>query len=82
MTEDNRPFVIESPTRIKLRPEAKFWAAEHGMSLQAMAKYLLQQHAQQPEEAPSLATGGAVPGAADYNPMNNFMLDKFGGGFG
>jgi len=45
MAEDDfRPYVIERPGargRIKLGPEAKFWAQQHGMSLQEMAKYLL-----------------------------------------
>jgi hypothetical protein len=41
--EDDRPFVIESPTRIKLRPAAKEWAQQYGMSLEQMARYLLQQ---------------------------------------
>ncbi len=48
---DDRPYVVESPTRIKLRPEAKYWAEQHGLSLEAMARYLLRQHAQQQEEA-------------------------------
>jgi hypothetical protein len=39
--DDDLPFVIESPTRIKLSPEAKFWAEEHGMTLNEMGKYLL-----------------------------------------
>jgi hypothetical protein len=40
MTED-RPYTIESPTRIRLGPEAKFWAQEHGMSLEEMARFLI-----------------------------------------
>jgi hypothetical protein len=85
MTEDNRAFVIESPTKITLRPIAKFWAEQHGMTLEQMGRYLLQQYgAQQQEETPPFAAGGTVPGASDYDPMNNFdlMPDKFGGGFG
>jgi hypothetical protein len=38
---DEKPFVIESPTRIRLGPDAKEWAAHHGMTLVEMAKYLL-----------------------------------------
>jgi hypothetical protein len=41
--EDEKPYVVESATRICLRPEAKFWAQQHGMSLTEMARYLLQQ---------------------------------------
>jgi hypothetical protein len=45
MTADEyRPFVIERPGdkgRIKLSPEAIWWAQQHGMSLTEMAKYLL-----------------------------------------
>jgi hypothetical protein len=40
--EDDRPYIVESPTRIRLKPEAKFWAEQHGMSLEQMARYLLQ----------------------------------------
>jgi hypothetical protein len=41
--EDDRPYVIESPTRIKLGPEAKYWAGQHGLSIEELARYLLQQ---------------------------------------
>jgi hypothetical protein len=41
MIDGDRPYVIESPTRIRLGPEAKFWAQEHGLTLEQMAKYLL-----------------------------------------
>jgi hypothetical protein len=41
--EDDRPYIVESPTRIKLRPEAKFWAEQHGLSLEQMARWLLLQ---------------------------------------
>ena len=43
---DDRPFVVESPSRIRLGPEAKWWADQHGMSYTDMAKFLLQQHAE------------------------------------
>jgi len=39
-----RPFVIErsgKDGRIKLGPEAKFWAREHAMTLTEFARYLL-----------------------------------------
>ena len=42
--EDDRPYVVESPTRIRLGPDAKHWAHEHGMTLEEFAKYLLHQH--------------------------------------
>jgi hypothetical protein len=84
MTEDFRQYVVESPTRIKLGPDAKFWAEQHGMTLEQMARHLLDQNAaQQPEQAASFTMGGtAVPGTADYNPMANFDLYKFSKGFG
>jgi hypothetical protein len=41
--EDERPFIIESPTRIKLRPAAREWARQYGMTDSEMAKYLLTQ---------------------------------------
>jgi hypothetical protein len=50
MTDDEyRPFVVERPGkngRIKLGPEAKYWAEQHGMTLREMARHLLQQHEQ------------------------------------
>jgi hypothetical protein len=39
--DEERPFVIESPTRIRLGPDARFWAEQHGLSLEEMAKFLL-----------------------------------------
>jgi hypothetical protein len=44
MVADDLPYVIESPTRVKLGPDAKHWAHEHGMTLEEFAKYLLHQH--------------------------------------
>jgi hypothetical protein len=41
MAMDDKPYEILSPTRIRLGPDCKFWAAEHGLSLQEMARYLL-----------------------------------------
>jgi len=46
MADDNY-FVIERPGhkgRIKLGPEAKYWAKENGMTLAEMARYLLAQN--------------------------------------
>jgi hypothetical protein len=39
--DDGLPFVIHSATRITLKPEARFWAQEHGLSLEEFARYLL-----------------------------------------
>jgi hypothetical protein len=41
--QDEKLYVIESPTRIRLGPEAKTMARENGMSLTEMARHLLQQ---------------------------------------
>jgi hypothetical protein len=41
--DDERPYVIESPTRIRLRPVAKEMARMHGMSLVEMVRHLLSQ---------------------------------------
>ena len=41
---DEKPYVIESPTRVRLGPEAKYWAQENGLTLEQMAKHLLNQH--------------------------------------
>ena len=46
MDNDDRPFVIESPTKIQLRPIAREWAKNFGMSEEQMAKHLLNQHRQ------------------------------------
>ena len=40
---DDKPFTIHSDTKITLSPEAKFWAQENGMTLEQMAKHLLNQ---------------------------------------
>ena len=42
--EDDRPYVVESPTRIRLGPDAKHWAHEYGMTLEEFARYLLHRH--------------------------------------
>ena len=46
MGNSEKPFVIESPTRIRLGPLAKELAHQQGLSLTDMAKHLLQQEAQ------------------------------------
>jgi 2,4-dienoyl-CoA reductase-like NADH-dependent reductase (Old Yellow Enzyme family) len=43
---DEPPYVVESPTRIRLSPLAQEMAKQNGMSLTEMAKHLLKQHAQ------------------------------------
>jgi hypothetical protein len=61
MTDDEYgPFVVERSGpkgRIKLGPEAKYWAEQHGMTLQEMARYLLQQHEAQQEDDRALSGG-------------------------
>jgi hypothetical protein len=42
--DDDRPYVIESPTRIRLMPIARDMARMHGMSETEMAQHLLQQN--------------------------------------
>jgi hypothetical protein len=58
MTNDeHRPFIIERSGRdgrIKLGPEARFWAEQHNMSLVEMARYLLARDEQKELEAPEL----------------------------
>jgi hypothetical protein len=44
--DDSEPYVIESPTKVRLGPVAKQWAQEHGMTLTQMARWLLQADAQ------------------------------------
>jgi hypothetical protein len=41
---DARLYEVLSPTKIKLGPEAKYWAEQNGMTLAEMAKHLLHQH--------------------------------------
>jgi hypothetical protein len=43
MDNDDKPYVIESATRIRLGPLAKEMAAANGMNLIEMARHLLQQ---------------------------------------
>jgi hypothetical protein len=40
---DDRPFVIQSPTRIRLMPTAREMAKLHGMSEEELARHLLRQ---------------------------------------
>jgi hypothetical protein len=44
MDNSKQPFVIESPTRIRLYATARRWAQAHGMTLDEMARHLLTQH--------------------------------------
>jgi len=44
MIDDDRPFIIESPTRIRLNPTAIHFAHEYGLDLKTFAKYLLHQN--------------------------------------
>jgi hypothetical protein len=59
--EDERPFVIESPTRIKLRPAAREWARQWGMSDHEMARYLLQQEKLRAAEGERDVMGPELP---------------------
>jgi len=43
MDDSERPYEILSPTKIRLGPEAKFWAQAHGLDLTTMARHLLAQ---------------------------------------
>jgi hypothetical protein len=82
--EDDQPYVVESPSRIKLSPEAKYWAEQHGMTLTEMARYLLQQHAQQQEqeqhasnfEGAGSGLSGEPSGNVEDRRDENFVPDK------
>jgi hypothetical protein len=63
--EDDRPFVIESPTRIKLRPTAREWARQWGMSDQEMARYLLTQEKIRVAESERDVMGPELPAQSD-----------------
>jgi hypothetical protein len=41
MDNSDKPFVIESPTRIRLMPEARAMAKMHGLSEVQLARHLL-----------------------------------------
>ena len=61
--DEHRPFVVERPGekgRIRLSPEAKFWAHEHGMTLAEFARYLLLRDEQEGTELPELPELPAV----------------------
>jgi hypothetical protein len=68
MTNDeHRPFIIERPGkngRIKLGPEAKYWAEQNGMTLTEWAKYLLAQDLINESES-----GTATPAEIPEAPM-------------
>jgi hypothetical protein len=82
--EDDRPYVVESPTRIKLKPEAKYWAEQYGLSLAEFGRYLLQQHAQQQEQEQHASNfegaGSGLSGEPSENVEDrrdeNFVPDK------
>jgi hypothetical protein len=57
---DELPYTVHSKTKITLHPEAKFWAEEHGLSLEEMARHLLAQHHE-----------GA--GEQSFNPLANAL---------
>ena len=46
--DNNQPFTIESPTRVRLGPEALWWAEQYfgpgGKGREAFARHLLAQH--------------------------------------
>jgi hypothetical protein len=46
VTNDDRPYVIHSATKITLNPTAREMARMHGMSETELARHLLDQHAQ------------------------------------
>jgi hypothetical protein len=39
--DNEKPYTVHSETKITLSQDAKFWAKEHGLSLNEMAQYLL-----------------------------------------
>jgi hypothetical protein len=43
MDDSEKPYVIESPTRIRLMPLAREMAKMHGMTEEQLAKHLLNQ---------------------------------------
>jgi hypothetical protein len=44
MTENDKPYEILSPTRIKVSEDVRWAAKEAGMTLNEMAEYLLRKH--------------------------------------
>jgi hypothetical protein len=42
--DDEKPYRIESPTRVRLGPLAREMARMHGMTERELAQHLLQQH--------------------------------------
>jgi hypothetical protein len=53
MADSEKPYTIESPTRIRLGPEAKYWAQQYGMTLEEFARYLMDAHNQRDDVEPS-----------------------------
>jgi hypothetical protein len=71
---DDRLYEVLSPTKIKLGPEAKYWAEQNdGMTLAEMARYLLQQHEAQQEDR--VLSGGFSENIEDRRD-ESFVPDK------
>jgi hypothetical protein len=83
--DDDRPYVIESPTRIKLGPDAKHWAREWGWSDEQLARYLLQQDRLREagitvEYDPQNAEGDVAPVHNSNVPGEPFSTPNYAGG--
>jgi len=48
---DDRPYVVESPTRVKWTREAEHWRREWGMTRVEFARYLLHRHEHEGDHA-------------------------------
>jgi hypothetical protein len=42
--EDEKPYIVESPTQVRLMPLAREMAKMHGMTEEQLARHLLAQH--------------------------------------
>jgi hypothetical protein len=42
--DEEKPFVVEGPSRIRLGKDAKEWAQVHGMTIDEMAEYLVRKY--------------------------------------
>jgi hypothetical protein len=75
MADDYRPFIVERPGkngRIKLGPEAKWWAQQHGMTLREMARYLLQRD----EQGDAQAMIGGESESAETTPTEAQIAEE------
>jgi hypothetical protein len=72
---DDRPYEVLSPTKIRLGPEAKFWAREHGLSLAEMAKYLLAQDRINESESGAATPADFLPDAAPSEQIEDRRQD-------